>query len=60
MIFCDTARPILLGALLRGLRVERARKLLESADIGSITMVATASGFASERQFYRVFGRRRA
>ncbi|MGW6423849.1 helix-turn-helix domain-containing protein [Nocardia sp. NPDC055053] len=44
-----------LGAMLRGLRVERARKLLESADIGSIAMVATASGFASERQFYRVF-----
>ncbi|MBW0271290.1 hypothetical protein ATM97_10745 [Nocardia sp. MH4] len=44
-----------LGAVLRGLRVERARKLLEAGDIGSIATVAAASGFATERQFYRVF-----
>ncbi|MFD6267772.1 AraC-like ligand-binding domain-containing protein [Nocardia asteroides] len=44
-----------LGTLLRGLRVERARMLLEAGEIGSIAGVASASGFATERQFYRVF-----
>ncbi|MFD6397857.1 helix-turn-helix domain-containing protein [Nocardia sp. NPDC060249] len=44
-----------LGAVLRGMRVERARVLLGASDFGSVAAVATASGFATERQFYRAF-----
>lgn len=44
-----------LGALVRRLRVERARTLLAAGEVSSIAAVATASGFGTERQFYRVF-----
>ncbi|MFE3545524.1 helix-turn-helix domain-containing protein [Nocardia sp. NPDC059177] len=44
-----------LGAMLRRLRVERARALLEAGDQRSIATVATAAGFPNERQFYRAF-----
>ncbi|MEV6658730.1 helix-turn-helix domain-containing protein [Nocardia fluminea] len=44
-----------LGAVLRGMRLERARVLLVASDFRSIAAVATASGFATERQFYRAF-----
>ncbi|MFD4354857.1 helix-turn-helix domain-containing protein [Nocardia sp. NPDC058519] len=44
-----------LGAVLRGMRLERARVLLAAADFRSVAAVATASGFATERQFYRAF-----
>jgi AraC-like DNA-binding protein len=44
-----------LGAVLRGMRLERARVLLVASDFRSVAAVATASGFATERQFYRAF-----
>ncbi|TCJ94376.1 helix-turn-helix domain-containing protein [Nocardia alba] len=44
-----------LGAVLREMRLERARVLLVASDFRSIAAVATASGFATERQFYRAF-----
>ncbi|MFD3705059.1 helix-turn-helix domain-containing protein [Nocardia sp. NPDC058658] len=44
-----------LGAMLRELRLERARELLAAADFRSVAAVACASGFATERQFYRAF-----
>lgn len=44
-----------LGAVLRGMRLDRARVLLAAGEFRSVADVATASGFASERQFYRVF-----
>ncbi len=46
-----------LGATLRGLRVDYARKLLAYNSNHPPSAVAFASGFASERQFYRVFQR---
>ncbi|MFC4124635.1 AraC family transcriptional regulator [Nocardia rhizosphaerae] len=42
-------------ALLRGLRVERARTLLTDAPDRTIASIARACGFASDRHFYRVF-----
>ncbi|MEV6273888.1 helix-turn-helix domain-containing protein [Nocardia sp. NPDC051832] len=44
-----------IGAVLRRLRVERAQRLLCAAPAWPLSAVATASGFATERQFYRVF-----
>ncbi len=44
-----------LGAVLCGMRLERARVLLAGSDFRSVAAVATASGFATERQFYRAF-----
>ena len=44
-----------LGGVLRGMRLERAQVLLVADDFRSVAAVATASGFATERQFYRAF-----
>ncbi|MFD3507605.1 helix-turn-helix domain-containing protein [Nocardia sp. NPDC058666] len=45
-----------LTTTLRKLRVQHARKLLAGNNTHSPATIAYASGFASERQFYRVFG----
>jgi transcriptional regulator GlxA family with amidase domain len=43
------------GGLLRHIRVQHAQALLRADPSRSLTSVATACGFAGERQFYRVF-----
>lgn len=43
------------GALMRNMRIEYARKLLRSDPSRSLTAIAAASGFATDRHFYRVF-----
>ncbi|WP_194817387.1 AraC family transcriptional regulator [Nocardia sp. XZ_19_385] len=44
-----------IGAVLRRMRVEQAQRLLCAAPQWPLSAVAMASGFATERQFYRAF-----
>ncbi|MGW2662882.1 AraC family transcriptional regulator [Nocardia tengchongensis] len=43
------------GALIRRMRIEHARRQLRSEPTRSLNSIAAASGFASDRHFYRAF-----